>query len=476
MIIHLPKKRKRKAADLYCGGGGTTTGAWYAAQAQGVDLEMLAVNHWDVAVDTHATNHPWAQHLCESVDDVRPERYFKMGELDDLFASPECTHFSRARTGLPVDDQRRCGARRVVDWAERVKPKQIYVENVMEFLSWGPLKRNRAGEWVPDEKFKGALFRNWVHDLETLGYRVEWRLQCCANFGAPTTRTRLIIRAARKPLKIVWPEASHRDPQKAGNLFGELPAWIPAREIIDWSIPCPSIFTRLKALSDNTLYRIEAGLRAQGIEAFLVQVAHGESGGRRWRALSETMKTITCVNGHALVVPFLCELRGTAPEQLQNSHRGLDEALSTITAGGTHHALVMPSLLPQQSAGRLRPVSEPCPTVATAGAIGLLRPQVIEYYGTATHREVTVPLGTVTCRDRFGLSLPKLTTTDGRVLTLDIGYRMLQAHELAAAMSFPTWYQFKGTKKDVTRQIGNAVPPKLAEAHYAAVLMERRAA
>ncbi len=438
MIIHLPKRYTRKAADLFCGGGGTTTGARMAAEACGVKMSMLAVNHWDVAVDTHATNHPWAEHLCQSVDDVRPERYFKMGELDDLFASPECVFFSRARAGLPVDDQRRCGARRVVDWAERLKPKRIWIENVVEFLNWAPLKRNRQGEWVPDEKHKGALFRNWVHDLETLGYRVAWRVQCCADYGAPTTRIRLIVQAARKPLKLVWPEASHRDPDLAGDLFGDLPAWIPARDIIDWSIPCPSIFTRTKSLSDNTLYRIEAGLRAQGIEAFLVQVAHGESGGRRWRALSETLTTITCVNGHALVVPFLCELRGTSKEQLQASFRGLHESLSTITAGGTHHALI--------------------------------RPQIIEYYGTAKHREITVPLGTVTCHDRFGFSLPSLTTTDGRVLTLDIGYRMLQAHELAAAMSFPTWYRFKGKRKEVTRQIGNAVPPKLAEAHYAAAL------
>jgi len=235
-----------KAVDLFCGAGGT--GAQDAAEEEGVKLDLTAINHWDVAIETHSQNHPEARHVCADINDVRPERFFKRGELDWMFASPECTHHSRARGGLPMDDQRRCGARRVVDWAERIYPARIWIENVKEFLEWGPLDKHGR----PISRLKGALFLNWVRDLRTLGYTVDWRIQNAANFGAPTTRERLIIQAARRGTRLVWPEFSHQRPSDNGELFARLPAWLNARDhVIDWSLPCPSIFTRCSPSSPH---------------------------------------------------------------------------------------------------------------------------------------------------------------------------------------------------------------------------------
>lgn len=464
------RNKKLRVADLFCGAGGTSTGALMAAEAAGVQLDLTAVNHWDVAIETHSANHPGARHVCADINDVRPERFFKRGQLDWLFASPECTHHSRARGGLPMDDQRRCGARRVLDWAERIYPERIWVENVQEFQDWGPLDRHDR----PIQRLKGALYQEWVQNFRTLGYSVEARVQNAANFGAPTTRQRLIVQAARRGTRLVWPEPTHRQASHTGELFGDLPEWLSARDhVIDWSIPCPSIFGRARPLSPNTLRRIEAGLRAQGIQAFLTNVSHS---GDRIRSLDDPLNTITtCTGETALVQPFLVTLRGTGDNAAYSS-RPVTEPLSTVATSGAHHCLVTPCLIPQQSDGRLRPVTEPAPTVSTAGAIGLMQPTLIEYYGTGTHASCDEPLHTVTTKPRFGLAVPLKGGGEG---LLDIGYRMLRWRENARAQSFPDSYQFKGrTEAIIHKQIGNAVPPKLAEAHARAALqqMERREA
>jgi DNA (cytosine-5)-methyltransferase 1 len=460
-----------RAADLFCGAGGTSTGAMQAAEEAGIRLDLTAVNHWDVAIETHSANHPEARHVCADINDVRPERFFKRGQLDWLFASPECTHHSRARGGLPMDDQRRCGARRVLDWAERIYPARIWIENVKEFLEWGPLDKDGR----PIKRLKGQLFLNWVNDLRTLGYSVQWRIQNAANFGAPTTRERLIVQAARRGTRLVWPDHTHQEASAEADMFSDgLPTWLSACDhVIDWSIPCPSIFTRSKPLSENTLKRIEAGLRAQGVENFLVQLSQTGSNGKRWRSLDRPFNTVTTCEGEmAVVQPFLVQ-GNFGNDARPNRVRGIDQPLGTVVTGQTW-ALATPMLLPQQSAGVARDVSRPFPTVATAGAIGLISPMLIEYYGTGGHHNPAEPMPTVTCKPRFGLAVQ---LPDGGHGVLDIGYRMVTWRENARAQSFPDSYQFKGrTQEVIHRQIGNAVPPKLAEAHARAALIEERRA
>lgn len=460
--------KKLRVIDLYCGAGGTSTGLMQAAEERGVAVDLTPINHWETAVATHAANHPEARHVCASIEDLRPEQFAKRGELDWLVASPECTHFSRARGGLPVDDQRRVGARRVLDWAERLSPSRIWIENVREFLDWGPLmkKKGSKDEWIPDPKKKGALFHHWSMELALLGYRVEWRLINCADHGAPTTRTRLIIQAARKGLRCIWPTPSHRDPADSASALAELPAWRTARECIDWGIPCPSIFTRKKPLSLNTMRRIEAGLGVHGLSDFIVSLrgTSAEALANTARSIDTPLGTVATGRHHVLVSPFIVPIDHVG--QGSGRFASLDAPLSTLTTK-QRHMLIQPALLPQQSDGRLRPLSEPCPTVSTAGAIALINPVLIEYYGTGGHTSCEKPLPTVTCKPRFGLAVQ---FSDGGRGILDILYRMLHWRETAAAQSFPAGYKFCGTSTEIHKQIGNAVPPALARALFSAAM------
>jgi DNA (cytosine-5)-methyltransferase 1 len=527
-----------RVADLFCGAGGTSAGAVEAAEFMGRRVELTAVNHWPVAIDTHTANHPGARHLCTGIDSINPRELFGEGQLDMLWASPECTHHSIARGGKPINDQSRATAWCVVRWAEALRPPIILIENVPEFQTWGPI--GSAGR--PLASKKGETFHAWCNALRSLGYKVDHRMLCAADYGDPTTRTRLFIQAVRGRRRIVWPEPTH---SKTPDLMASR-RWTPARDIIDWNLPAGSIFERKKPLSPKTLARIEAGLRKFGLKGFIVPqfgeragqeprthdieepapsvTSHGagalvqpfivawdnQSGGAGGglTPINDPLSTVVTKARHGLAEPFLVELRGTGAKQIEGSARSLDAPCSAVTTSGAHHALVEPflvktanggggdgrvrsinepmptvcgnrgdvaviepHLLPQQQGGALRPVSEPTPTVSTAGAIALVEPFLVSYYGTGGAKSVDAPLDTVTTKDRLGLVRPVIEI-DGNRYLLDIRFRMLQPHELALAQGFPAHYQFTGTKTDQVKQIGNAVPRRLARAIVGAVLSQ----
>lgn len=406
------------AADLFCGAGGSSTGLARACAAADVRLELLAVNHWEVAVETHARNHPWAQHRCASLDSLEPRQAVPRGKLDLLIASPTCTHHSIARGGKPCDDQQRATPWHVINWADALSPRAILVENVREMRTWGPLGRDGR----PLASRKGETFEAWCAALRSLGYRVEHRILCAADYGDPTTRERLFVAAVRGRGPIRWPAPTHGQGGTA-DLFGSRRPWRAAREIIDWSIRGRSIFGRPRPLAAATLARIAEGLRRFG--------------------------------GHA-AEPFLAVLRGTG------TVRTLDRPLPALTAGGEHLGLVEPFLLGQQSCAAPRLVSEPVPTISAAGAISLIEPFLVRYQGTGGPESVADPVSTVTTRDRLGLVEP--------TPRLDILFRMLAPHELARAQGFPDDYQFAGTRTDAIRQIGNAVPVGIAQALSASLI------
>ncbi len=453
-------------ADLFCGAGGTSTGAIQAAQALGFSPRLTAVNHWTRAVETHSANHPEARHVCASVDSINPRHLYPDGKLDILWASPECTHHSRARGGKPMSDQSRASGHCVTRWAEALRPDVILVENVREFAEWGPL----GADGKPLKRQKGATFRAWIGMLESLGYRVDHRILCAADFGDPTSRERLFVQAVRGRRRIVWPTPTHRKGTEP-ELFGGSRPWRAAREIIDWSLPSQSITDRKRPLAPNTMRRILEGLKKFGLNPSLVCMEHGG----RVVSVDRPMPTITTARAGAIGVaePFLVAMRGTDDRQISGSARAISDPLSTISAGGVHHALVEPFLLSQQSGGAPRSVSEPVPTIATGGAVGLCEPFFVEYYGTGGARPISEPLGTVTTKPRFGLAMPEVVHQGQRYL-LDVRFRMLQPHELAAAQGFPAGYRFAGNKTEVVRQIGNAVPCGLARALVTAVLSHRQ--
>jgi DNA (cytosine-5)-methyltransferase 1 len=431
-------------ADLFCGAGGATTGVYLAARTLGADLNMLAVNHWPVAVKTHQQNYPDAAHLCMSVESVDPRAVVPGGRLHLLIAGVECTHHSNARGGRPMNDQSRASAWNVLRWCELLRVDHVLIENVVEFQTWGPLDAKMR----PVRSRKGETYRAFLAALESLGYRVEARTLNAADYGDATTRRRLFIQATRGRA-IAWPEPTHAKRHGLSLLRATAP-WRAAREVIDWSLPSQPISQRKKPLSANTMRRIEAGLKRFGAGPFLLPQ---QSGGVP-RDTAYPAPTISTKGAISLVEPFLVSLRGTDDDQIARSCQDIDDPLTTVSAGGQHHAIVEPFLVPfygerRGQAPRTHAVDEPIPTLPASPKFGLCEPFTMPYCsnGAALARPVSEPVGTVTTRDRLALVIP-----DGT----DVRFRMLQPHELAAAMGFPAGYLFAGTKSDVVRQIGNA--------------------
>jgi DNA (cytosine-5)-methyltransferase 1 len=491
-----------KVADLFCGAGGTSTGAIEALTLLGYKPELTAINHWELAVSTHSLNHPKARHLCASLDTLNPKDLFKEDGLDILWASPECTHHSVARGGKPINDQSRATAWCVTRWAEALRPKVVLIENVPEFAGWGPIGSNGK----PLKSKKGETFKAWCAALESCGYRVEWRILCAADYGDPTTRRRLFVQAVRGRRKIVWPDPTHG--KVDDGLFKRRP-YRTARDIIDWSIEGESVFNRKRPLSEKTMQRIEAGLNKYGLAPFLVPqqsrhvhrsldkplqtvtgTATGEalvrpfivafdnhSGGDSVTPADAPISTITTKARHGVAEPYLVELRGTSAKQIKGSSRGVDKPLPTITAGGGHIGVCEPYLVYACHGGgterRVKSVDDPMPTVTGSREIGVAKPFLIQYYGNSTgSRDVDRPLDTVTTKERFGLVQP-IVEIEGKKYHLDIRFRMLQPHELAAAQGFPRGYLFEGNKSEQVKQIGNAVPCGLARALVLSVMSQR---
>lgn len=435
-----------KIADLFCGAGGTSTGILKACHKRGITPSLLAINHWPTAVKTHELNHPSVRHLCENLDSVDPRKEVE-GSLDLLAASPECTHHSNARGGVPCSDQSRATAWHVLRWMEAKQPTAVQIENVKEFLKWGPLGANGR----PLKSKRGDLFNQFIASMRALNYSVDWRVLNAADYGDATSRERLIIIAAKGRRKLQWPDVTHQP-----NAFGKYKKHRAAKEIIDWSIPGQSIFERKKPLAANTMRRIMAGLKKFGGESFIISMEHGG----RVHSQEQPMPTVTTADGWGMVQPFLLGQQSGA------SPRSTEEPVPTVATKGAI-SLVQPFIVKLYGTNTVSDVEKPCPTVTSGGNhLGLAQPFLIKYYGNEkSASSVEEPLDTVTCKDRFLLVMP-----DGTRAKLDVRFRMLQPHELSAAMGFPPDYKFTGTREERVKQIGNAVPVHLAEAVASALI------
>lgn len=451
--------------DNFAGGGGASLGI-ETALGRPVDF---AINHDAEAIAMHRANHPATRHFCESVWDVDPVALARGRPVDLGWFSPDCTFHSKARGGKPFRDRNRARRRRglawlVVRWIKAVRPRVIMLENVEEFADWGPL----TPEGTPDPARRGLTFRRWHAQIENLGYRIDMRELRACDYGAPTTRKRLFVIARRDGEEIVFPEASH------GPWAGAQP-YRTAAECIDWSIPCPSIFEPGRDLVENTLRRI-----ARGVGRFVLDDPH----------------------------PFLVTARGTRESQLKSTAHSILEPLRTISAGGIHHSLVVPTLINtrngerQGQAPRIRDIQAPYPTVTAKGSQGavvaaflarhygghendgqslrapmhtittvdhhaLVYAFLLKYYGTAVGQSVQEPMHTVTTKDRFAL----IQVHGEPHYIADIGMRHLVPRELYRAQSFHDGYiiapEFNGRPLPKTAQVrmcGNSVPPVVAEA------------
>jgi DNA (cytosine-5)-methyltransferase 1 len=493
-------KNRVVSVDLFAGGGGASEGI---REATGF-APVIAVNHDEDAIFMHARNHPGTMHLCENVLDVDP--IAPNGRLDLLWASPDCTFFSRARGGKPMDKNIRALPWVAIKWARYARPSVIGMENVAEIMDWGPLHPadhpNPKLRDRPIKERKGETFKEFIQALRDCGYDVEWRVLKACDYGAPTTRERFFLIARSDGHDIVWPEPTHGP----GRAF----PYRTASECIDWNIPCPSIFLDSESakqlhvrrpLADKTLARIAEGIRRFVVEAqqpFLLNLTHGG----RLEPLDAPMRTITAANRgeKALVTPYLA----TIDHQSSSSRSCVaptDDPLSTITSKN-RHILVAPYLVETRNGERpgqrprCRDLQRPLNTITAKGSQGavvtahlepmdvlpdeLVSPFLVKYYGQGVGQDVRDPLHTITNRARFGLVhafLSRHGVSSGEALDMatvhihgveyaivDIGMRMLTPRELARAQGFPEDYILTGSKSVQIAKIGNSVPPPIVAA------------
>ncbi|WP_371922576.1 DNA cytosine methyltransferase [Sporosarcina sp. Marseille-Q4943] len=384
--------------DNFAGGGGASSGIELAT---GLSVD-IAINHDPAAIAMHKANHPDTEHYLESVWEVDPIEVVKGRKVGLAWFSPDCTHFSKAKGGTPKKKEVRGLAWVAVRWAATVRPRVIMLENVEEFKTWGPLDENGQ----PDPDKKGKTFFSFINALKHLGYEVDFKELRACDYGAPTTRKRffMIARCDGKP--ITWPDATHGEPDELKVQLGLKKPYRTAGEIIDWSIPTPSIYTRKRPLAKNTMIRI-----IRGIEKFIIGT-----------------DSPYIVNAKACFV------------QHYYTHQG-----SEVRASG---------------------LDEPLATIPTANRFGLVTAFLTKYYGSGIGQSLDEPLHTIPTKDRFGL----VTVRGEDYRITDIGMRMLQPRELFNAQGFPQDYIIdrddEGNSYPKSAQVarcGNSVAPPFAE-------------
>jgi DNA (cytosine-5)-methyltransferase 1 len=484
-------KKNEIIVDNFAGGGGASTGIEIGLNRH-VDI---AINHDPDAIDMHKLNHPETKHYCESVWDVDPIEACNGRPVGLAWFSPDCKHFSKAKGNRPVDKNIRGLAWVAVRWAAMVPVRVFMLENVEEFLTWGPLVEVSPGKFKPCPERKGETFDAFVKVLSTgleanhpawveikdalgndfpyqklekgLGYKIEHRVLRACDYGAPTIRKRFFLVARNDGQPIEWPDATHGD---AGS--GLLP-FVTAANIIDWSIPVKSIFGRKKPLAEKTMQRIAKGLEKfvfnsdnpfvvseENQTPFIVKCNHG---GEQFRGqpVELPLQTLTGKNGSGLVTAFIAKhFSGVTGSDIQT-------ALHTVTTKD-HNALVTSHITKMRGTNLGHRTDEPVHTISAGGLhLGEVRAFLIKYYGTSFAEGCDTPIGTVTTKDRFGL----VTVHGEQYQIIDIGMRMLEPHELFAAQGFPSTYQIshdsRGTKLSKAKQVarcGNAVCPPVASA------------
>lgn len=356
--------------DSFAGGGGASTGIEMALGRS----PDYAINHSADALAMHEVNHPDTVHFDSNIWDVAPLEVTRGRPVGLFWASPDCKHFSKAKGGKPMDRNIRDLAWVVVRWAEEAKPDVIILENVEEFVTWGPLYEDGK----PIVELRGQTFEDWTHRLKKAGYKVQWRELRACDYGAPTIRKRFFMIARRDGLPIVWPKRTHGDPKKPADAkliaSGKLEPYRTAAEIIDWSLPCPSIFDTsaqimeqfgvraIRPLADATMRRIARGVVRYVLDAerpFIVNLTHGG----RLEDAERPLNTITSANRgeKAIVVPSIVRT-DMASAAARNGVHAPEDPLNTITTSGSF-AVVSPHLTKFQTGSTGSALDEPAPTV-----------------------------------------------------------------------------------------------------------------
>lgn len=497
----MSKKIKMIFIDLFCGAGGVTTGIERAKDKKVKLAKVIAcVNHDPIAIKSHAYNH---KHVLHFVEDIRTLDLFQLKRLLDfnrskypdalfcLWASLECTNFSKAKGGKPRDADSRTLAEHLDRYIIALNPDYLWIENVVEFMSWGPL--NEKGK--PLSRYEGRDFIRWKQHIESLGYRYDHKILNSADYGAHTKRERYFAQFAKDELPIYWPQATHSK-VASSDMFGSLKKWRPVKEVLDFKDEGKSIFNRKKDLSEKTLGRIYAGLIkyvAGGEKAFIAKWNSNNpiTGINAGCSISEPCHTITTQNRLGIVQPkFITKYYGNG-----NNNTSVEDPAGTITTVD-RMALISSHFLDKQFSGNAnhQSIEEPAGAILTndkhslitsrflnkAKKRYLLNPQYSSKGGsvddpcfTLIARMDKMPPGIVTVKDgnaciiiseNDSLYMKKIKEFMCVYGIIDIKMRMLKVKELLKIQGFPNKYFLAGNQCDQKKFIGNSVPPDIPKA------------
>lgn len=420
--------------ELFAGAGGAAQGA---LQALGKSPD-IAINHSPSALAIYKANHPASHVLPASVWDADPAQLMAGRSARLLWLSPDCRHHSRAKGSAPVSESVRSLADAAIPWLQQARPQVFALENVPEFLKWGPLDSSGRA----DKTREGDDFRLWVSRLEAEGYALDWRILDAADYGAPQHRHRLWLLGRRDGDPVSWPLPTH-GPGRGMN-------WRPASDVIDWSLPMLSIFA--------TRPQARAWARRHGMRP-----PHRPLADATQRRLAAGLVRFVLQDPQ----PFISKFYGTS------IGHSLREPLSTISSQGNHHALVLPWLAKHYTGAVGSNLRHPLSTITAVdhhslcGAVGgdgdpeRVVAWVTKWYGNAGPGvSPRAPLPTVTAREGLGLAVAVIRERH----IIDVLMRMLAPRELLLAQTFPPDYQLIGTQRQQCAAIGNAAPPLMVEA------------
>lgn len=513
--------------DLFCGAGGTSTGVNSARLDDKQCARVVAcVNHDKNAIASHAANHPEAMHFTEDIRTLELSpllahlqscRKQNPDALVVLWASLECTNFSKAKGGMPRDADSRTLAEHLFRYIEAINPDYIQIENVEEFMSWGEVDENGK----PVSMDKGKSYTRWVRNVKKYGYDFDFRILNAADYGAYTSRKRFFGIFAKKGLPITFPEATHSK-EGSTSLFGSLEKWRPVRECLDFDDEGDSIFGRKKPLVEATLERIYAGLIkfvAGGKEAFIVKYnsVNKRTGKHIPPSIDEPCPTVATQNRLGLAkVSFLSKQFSGDPMSKNVSVEAPAGAITCID----HHAIITADrfIVNYRFNNTGHSIDTAAPTICTVGQIGVASCNFIDMqYGNGTERSCEQPAPTLTTKDKCSLVTVKrflmnpqyksaggsvdkpcftliarmdkmppylVATETGEAVIevystdspmtakikefmalygiVDIKMRMLKIPELKKIMGFPEDYVLVGSQADQKKFIGNAVEVTIA--------------
>ncbi len=476
--------------DLFCGAGGTTTGIHLAKANAKV---IVCVNHDAMAIESHKENYPDCLHLTEDVRDkkvvLKILRLVNQLRKDDpsciinIWASLECTNYSKAKGGLPRDADSRTLAESLHMYIDILDPDYIYIENVREFMAWRPLDGNGR----PISRKNGRDYVKWCNATQEKGYNYDFRLLNAADYGAYTSRLRYFGQFAKKGMPISWPSPTHGKtvPKSSGMFNTQIKKWKAVREVLDLEDEGVSIFERKKPLSENTLKRIYAGLEkfvANGNDEFIKRY-NGGVPKHMVKSIDEPIGTISTNGRHAKVKAVFLNTyygNGGAHSTLEPSPTittkdrvskvnvnffmnnytswgitsSIDKPGPTLTANPKSNIITAKYwLVDTQYANKGRSIDRAAPTI-------IARQDKKPLY--LLHTEQTDVMGIIVFKDDSPMTI-KIKEFMAAYQISDINMRMLHIPELLWIQGFPDNYKLKGTKTDQKKFIGNAVVPVMAQ-------------